>query len=96
MFGIEQDRAVGQRVQHAARFGLRHLPPPRGVLDGERPDRQERHQPGFALAEEELQDGEENVGRRRALRKPVDAVREVIVCGTDSVVGHEVSRQCGM
>src|SRR5450759_2978097 len=61
-------------------LGLAHAPDPRDPARGNRSDRQLRHETGLALAEQELQDPVEQLGRRRALREAVQPLGQPLVC----------------
>ena len=88
---VEEDRARGQPVQDGARFGQAHPPGPGRLPGRERSDRELRHEPCLALAEEQLEDPVEQLGRRRALREAVQAVGQLPVGAAGRGVGHRTS-----
>ncbi len=73
-FHVEQDRPRRQGVERRLRVRRPHLPRPRRLSRGERPDRQLRHQAGLALADEHLQDPVQQLGRWSALGKAVQSL----------------------
>jgi hypothetical protein len=85
---VEQDRPRGQRIQDDMRLRLAHPPDLRRLLRAERPDRQLRHEPGFALAEQHLEDAVEQLRRWGALWEPVEPVGQPLIRTPGCRVGH--------
>ena len=86
---VDEERPGGQRVQPWP------APRPRPTFQmsaasggGEGPDGEHRDQRRLPLAEEHLQDLEEALGGRRALREPVQPLGEPVVDRSRGVVGH--------
>ena len=85
---VDEQGLRGERLENVPRLGGGRVPGARGRLGPERANRQGRHERGLALGEEHLQDAVEKVGRRRALREPIEPVDQAAVAGAGGCVRH--------
>ena len=85
---IQQNGAPGQLVQNIPRLRERQLPCRCGRLCGKWLDGKLRYQPGLLFGKQYLENTEQHVGGRRALREAVEAVGQAAIGGIIMVMGH--------
>ena len=77
--------------RNLASFGLDQLPNRGGLLCRERFDGKQGHQAGLPFAEQHREDAVKQIRGWRSLREAVQPVHELLVAGSESVMGHDLA-----